>query len=501
MAISPEKKNAVLGHYFAYMVDKQDVFRDESVLEQYLNDSDMFCYAVTNYPQLLMPILEMADVYYQQDRDTFINLINAVEVDRNVSVIVVIAHHGRKSSLKSIKEFVCSKYASHYVFHAELLNEMRIRSFNQSDKFAKIDQICGLIEANFVNKRMVNYDAISYEENSTRLNALLDVSWLGNKTMAATHATVQFKNVLGNQALCISYFKRLDEIIREKLHLDLGQFHPRENYNFSLIDGLMYPVEMKNNVNYLGSAYKGRLDQIILDILRQAGLMPDITDIQRWSGFVEKTVADCMVLMHAYFIEDKRDISALMHGIRSHMLQYLLLAFAIDDKRINLAYGKSGEKILPSDIIKQLAIENTDPESRIGWTDMLDAYRYTRLDFKVPHHVNTFIMFKGDEHGFQYLAEMMRYEFVRAFTKQLNLYRDTIPECGTMTAQQFSGKLNGLSLLDFRTLEISKRHQFKKIGAQVASNKCRLFRRGDDYCITVRDSAPIPPGSVRPLEP
>lgn len=327
-------------------------------------------------------------------------------------------------------------YYYRFISINDLLNSARNSSIKYPEKSHEFDKICQQLRpfkfrfpalerqalasvprlsdcyySLFGDKTKLNQDALQNDYNQSR-------------TEAVKTAIASFYSILISPAQCMQYLQFLNtELCRYFKHKNGGEFPvlDRSHLQFTQIEDLYYPVP---GPGYQKINKTHALTELLLSIFKQHGLSEYII---KWIGFVSPEEAEKHV-RNGYFTVDGTYGFGPMHGKLSHMLQRVILIYAVECGDINLSFDFNGTKqtLHILDILKGL-VDLKTKDDKIVWGYVMDVHVANYIEYCDPFRLLSFIMKEGRTTGCRALSDSLTDSFCKSFIAYHETYRAHTP--------------------------------------------------------------------------
>ncbi|CAM2872505.1 ankyrin repeat domain-containing protein [Legionella worsleiensis] len=240
------------------------------------------------------------------------------------------------------------------------------------------------------------------------------------KNEAIKTVIAQFHQLLIQPARCIPYLKFLnDELCRYYFEAH-GQPFPllnNQEYDFVLIEDLYYPVP---KADYQPMKKNKALQELLISLFRKYGMAEYA---YQWIGFVPNEIADSQVKQGDYVFEGGYG-TGLFHGKLSHMLQRVILIYAIEHGEINMTfeYNQSRHTLTVKDILEGLVSIITQNGVK-AWNLVKDLRTYHYIEFSDPHRLFSSLMYEGRTIGCSALADCLTDSFCSGLIRYYHAWK------------------------------------------------------------------------------
>lgn len=260
-------------------------------------------------------------------------------------------------------------------------------------------------------------EAFNSAEKFNRLQGKLPaVDIEGDPRLSAI--ALYIKNVLNHRENLQRLVTRLSRELEDEIKLTCNDVRLAEvssDYDCRVIDDYIYPIP---KLNYKKLHKHAHLPKLLLSILRQHDIGWHST---KWFGFVPEDVANPRISQGDFFIESQFGIGVL-HGKYSHMIQWVLLIYAIEEGLIPV----------PSDVtVKALIACLVEKKSNDGgylWQSVLDSKYSQCFTFSDPYRVCSLIAIGFFGEGCAALERAVRDSFCSDYLQWLAAYNEVLSE-------------------------------------------------------------------------
>lgn len=384
----------------------------------------------------------------------------------------------------------------HSVDIKELLMAARLASAVSPEQSGDFDEICNRLQVYQKKKPSLQPDFKSTQSGSFSSyyslfrqfpDSSFDRSFEQVKTEAIKSVISQYYHLLLSPDDCMNYLRFLnDELQRyyqNKYHesfpvLDLNKF------DFRLIGDLMYPIPASG---YTGIKKHKALSELLFAIFKEHGLAEQAV---KWIGFIPNEKANEHVIKGSFFTEGTYGVG-LLHGKLAHMLQRVLLIYAIEDGTINLTFqfNNKSHLLTVNDIFEGL-VSIDDYNQKKLWLSVQDQRPRELKLFTAPHRLTTTIMSEGHASGLPALATSLIDSFGKGFNEYLKAYRENTP-FSEINLERFIGHLSDLTLdlfsINPALIKAEKDVMIQKRGLQASE-----IDQADDYALVPKIYEPDP---------
>lgn len=279
-------------------------------------------------------------------------------------------------------------------------------------------------------------------------------------------AMAQFHALLSSPAECIKYLQFLNEeflrYFEEKHGKEFSSLNP-ESYHFVEFDGLRYPVANRNQETF---DKHHALEEFLIALFKKYGLAEHY---YKWLGFIPTVTADHMMENGDFVTEDQRNFIGLLHGKLSHMLQLAILIYALEDNKINRAYG--GKELSLKDILENF-VRYSDHKGTKLWQVIRDNRNRHAVTFGDPFQISSTIMADGKKLGLSAISDYLIHSFCKGTKKALAIAGEPVNN-----AERFFKTIPGQSITYFDTAKTN----YAKIKKQVS--KADIVESGPSFLI------------------
>ncbi|MGQ3892503.1 hypothetical protein [Legionella sp. CNM-4043-24] len=244
------------------------------------------------------------------------------------------------------------------------------------------------------------------------------------KTEAIKSVIADFYQLLTQPARAIRCLQFLNDELCRYYSEKHGQAFPVLNsnmYQFIQIDDLYYPVP---DPEYQPLQKNKALPELLIAILRQYGMAGKVS---QWIGFVPNAIADSQVKQGDFVFEGEYG-AGLFHGKLSHMLQRVILIYAIEQGEIDLSfeYDRVRHTLRIQDILEGLVSMDTNDGIR-AWTTVQDMRTTTHVEFSDPHRLFSILMHDGRSIGCAALADSLIDSFCKGLRRYYQAWKKNTP--------------------------------------------------------------------------
>lgn len=255
-----------------------------------------------------------------------------------------------------------------------------------------------------------------------------------SKESALRIANAHIITLLYNPHRCLPFLRFLnDEFVRyiEENHKDLKLPEVvRSEFASVYIDRTEYLVPMPdsrylNSVNTKHDKQYSILKEFLISIFKKHDLAETVV---KWIGFVNQAEADKMVKAGHFIIESSSAGVSLLHGGLSHVIQTMIIIYAIERGDIRLDYIEDGQtKTLT---IKELLASHVELKNANGesiWSDMRDVRMKGSVRFCDPYRLFAHIMREGHQWGIDKLSDYLTHGFAKSLIKYQKTMAKLVP--------------------------------------------------------------------------
>jgi Ankyrin repeats (3 copies) len=336
------------------------------------------------------------------------------------------------TNLENFQNYINPKLSLHYA---------RIASWRYPEQAPFFEELCIKLR-----KYTIPYKSLSFKDKASQLNLPIAYEQLFGFKMKSRHskdeaskqAIAQAASLLSNPKDCMKYLSFLNEELIRYYHEATGANFPSLNsnsYDLKSIGGVMYPIPKDN---FCGIKKEHALERLLISIFKPYGLA---NDSSKWIAFIPHIIADQMVI-NGDFVTENQYGAGLFHGITAHMLQQIILIYAIQDGTINLAYKEHDkDKSISVKEFLQAFIK-----LKI-WIPTRDLREPDCITFSDPHRLSSIIMQDGHELGISTLSDSLIDTFCKGFIKLLTAYREIFSS--NICKEEFVTKMNDQLLVYF----------------------------------------------------
>lgn len=308
------------------------------------------------------------------------------------------------------------------------------------------------------------------------------------KQPAMMKAISDYINVLNNLNTARVLLTRLSNELTKEI-VCAGKLAAFQNastqYTYQIINTIMYPIPTDN---YQKIDKDGLLTQLLLKILQTADMGHRST---KWFGFIPANDANESIRQGHLFVESQFGIGTL-HGKYSHMIQWVMLIYAVD-----MGYIKLPKDITPKSIIQTLVTEKSDDGEAYLWQHVLDRMIPNFYSFADPYRLTSLLATGSLGDDCATLEVYLRDSFCDSLMQWVKAYQHTYPEkiSPIAFARLFSLiDINYFSTTNYMIAANHERHQMKLKKETTHHTKNIKFFDG----IEIKKSAIIMEKSHRP---
>lgn len=223
-------------------------------------------------------------------------------------------------------------------------------------------------------------------------------------------------------------------------------------YTYQIIDAIMYPIPTDH---YRKINKGGLLTQLLLKILQTADMGHRST---KWFGFIPADDANESIRQGHLFVESQFGIGTL-HGKYSHMIQWVMLIYAVE-----MGYIKLPKDITPKSIIQTLVTEKTDNGEEYLWQHVLDRLIPSAYFPSDPYRLISLLSTGSFGDDCATLEVYLRDSFCDSFLQWVKAYQNTYPE--KISPITFAKLLSAVDINFFSTTNYmiaanNERHEIK----------------------------------------
>ena len=293
-------------------------------------------------------------------------------------------------------------------------------------------------------QRLAEKDKIPLFDNQTVATDYLSkqTARYRTKNPAMFDAIIDYCGVLNDPHIACVLLTRLSNELTKEILL-AGKLSAFKNastkYTYEIIGTNRYPIPSQH---YRKINKDGLLTQLLLKILQTADMGHRST---KWFGFIPTSDANESIKQGHLFVESQFGIGTL-HGKYSHMIQWVMLIYAVEMGYIKLPNG-----ITPKSIIQALVTEKTDDRSSYLWQLVLDRLITSHYSFCDPYRLTGLIStgFFGDKCAT--LEVYLRDSFCDSFLQLVKSHQNTHRENTSPT--DFAKAFSMVNLNEFITAE------------------------------------------------
>src|SRR5579883_37142 len=339
---------------------------------------------------------------------------------------------------------------------ASSLSLARTAYFMSPSKSTELDKICLSLRKLLAPAKQVKEfvtDAYSLDVDAAYVYLFGPKAFKKNiptsKGVAVKLAIAQFHSLLKTPRNCIPYLKLankefLDHYQTTRAQQFPGLDHETNPFYFRIIDQVRYPIP---SPDYKGFHRGQALQEFLIWKFMPYDIALDKT-IHQWLGFNDKELGNEMV--KEKFVVEASILMGLLHGPLAHMLQNLILIYAIKKGEINLAYVENGEKeITVKDILHGLVTLLKYPSRVEGvWNAVRDRRDNEKIVFSDPNRFVSEVMYNREGWEIKALGDYLIDMCCKGFKSNLAVL-NKVPEFANMTMDEFVEKLNDINSTKF----------------------------------------------------
>lgn len=366
-----------------------------------------------------------------------------------------------------------------YIDVNALLTALRAHYFKSLDNHQLIDKLCIQLRDVKNNRRKLSR---VFNEKKDQMDFFTAANWLdmpainsfgpkSSRNSAIQHAIIQLFSLLSTPTACIKYFQLINWELMRYHQKKYGVAFPKlddNNRAFQTIDGLDYPIP---TLDYIGIKKNSALQECLVAILNARGLA---NKGYKWIGFIPNDSADDM-MRQGDFVVECRFGSGLFHTKTAHMLQFVILIYAIESGHIQLDYfeGNDIKHISVVDILDTLVTEKIQKAHGFVtlWSLVLDS-RKEICGFTDPFRLGSLLMSYGKQWQITALSDALVDTFCKGFLRLLSAVNATNPSL-QLTPVSFVQTLDDLELEKFGVFDLFQ-YSVQREGAR--TNKPRFFK-------------------------
>ena len=150
------------------------------------------------------------------------------------------------------------------------------------------------------------------------------------------------------------------------------------------------------------------LERSLLQIFVKFGIEPIAS---KWTGFVPKKVADSHLIKNGFLTENRKDLTALVHG-NMHNIQRAVILLWLQ------ATGR--DMMMEPYRLLALLTEKTNAKGKTFWIPMLDTSHLNEIHFGQPHQLHSTLL--TTQAGFDALQSYLLHSFCTKFIQLRDLY-------------------------------------------------------------------------------
>lgn len=332
------------------------------------------------------------------------------------------------------------------------LGEARYTYLSNSAVRNQFDQICKkLQEAKSLNPSphfsLSTYPELpinvnkSHEQLFHRPYSTSGLTLLERKAEEIDRMIAEFHALLQVPQKCMKYLKFLnEELLRyyEDHSVGFPASTSEQHYSIQYIDELPYPVP---DMDYIGFKKEAALKKIIMAIFKekyQTG-----KNSWKWIGIIPSQIADQQML-NGDFVEEANISAGIFHGKIAHMLQLIILIYALEEGLVNNNFIYEGQKIeiTWSEFLERLTQGKVPGYNETLWQAVLDSRLKKQLTCSDPFRLTSTLINEGEHFGCGALAAYIRDGFCKGFLQYYHAFQLVYPS----SLEQFTSFINDLGM-------------------------------------------------------
>lgn len=252
-------------------------------------------------------------------------------------------------------------------------------------------------------------------------------------------------SLLSTPEKCIKYLKFLNrELTRyyklnEKYYAKPFPSVDPATYTMTAIDGVYYPIPNESYDLHNNKKYQA-LQKVLIAHFQKYGLADKGF---KWIGFIPSEIADLMVMEGDFVLESKLG-PGLFHGPLAHMLQAIILIYAIENNDIPLDFAIDGKvkRFTVKEVLAAFVIMLTKDNMAV-WGYLRDERDFQNITFTDPHRLCSIIMYYAIILGLQVLGVSLIDSFCKGYIKLLKAY-ESIPPHLKHKLDEFAKEMNDI---------------------------------------------------------
>ena len=347
-----------------------------------------------------------------------------------------------------------------YTNISRLLSHMRSYYFKSKDNNQLIDMLCiKLREFNHTPRPL----SLTFDEKRDQIDFFTSASILhkpgiwyfgpaSSKKNAVENAIIELFSLLSTPKMCIAYLQVINWELKRYYQKKHGVAFPkvnRDNIVFEKINGVDYPIPTSD---YTGIKKNSALQECLSSILNARGLSKKT---YKWIGFIPHEIADEMVKQGDFVVECRLG-TGLFHTKTAHMLQFVLLIYAIESNKIPVKYREKSKikSISALDILQALITEKiqTNTQSYSLWSIVFDS-RKDNCAFTDPFRLGSMLMLYRDTWQIEALSDALVDTFCKGFIRLVSTLNESNPSL-QLTHTCVIAQLNDMELESFSQLSL-----------------------------------------------
>lgn len=254
------------------------------------------------------------------------------------------------------------------------------------------------------------------------------------------------------------------------------------SYHFKMINGLNYPFP--NNENYEGIKKNKSLHEFIILLLNKYNLAKNFFKL---IGLIPNNILQEIFANGDFILEDSLGLT-LFHGVLSHVIQYIIILYAMEHGKISRDYVVNGvqQQISIEDILHKFADD-------LKLRQLVLDIRYPEsISASDPFRLISIIMEKGHEFGFKQLADSIIDSFCKGIIKRMDACKK-IFNLPLMDMETFSEQTKDLRIEAFTdtplTMNYAKQIELNKHDKK-SFNKATFFAESYSYAVVRKEYEP-----------
>lgn len=312
-----------------------------------------------------------------------------------------------------------------------ILSQARQASLRFSEKSAGFDAICHQLRVYKNQHQPLFFHNLPVEPRLTDCYYSLfgsrsysTTNFESQKTEAIKSVIAKFHQLLIKPTDCIRYLKFLNDELCRYYTEKHGQAFPvldSNMYDFTLIEDLYYPIP---GTEYQSLEKHKALQELLISIFRKYDMAEQA---YQWIGAVPNTEADNQVKQGDFVFEGDYG-NGLFHGKFSHMLQRVILIYAIEQGEIDMTFEHNHvrHKLIIQDILEGLVSFNTKDGIHV-WGPVKDMRAHHYIEFSDPYRLFSILMYVGKNIGCTALADSLIDNFCKGLRRYYQAWTKTTP--------------------------------------------------------------------------